>query len=142
MRAAISDAELSKCLEVFRTALGAYSAMKDCRQEQYVREARSDHEATVEFLTGATPHAGQARWSALQATEKMYKSYLVATGSDVPKGWKGHDLTHLSDVAQAAGLQPADSFFIDSVQCPADVRYGEIPSSAHEAVHAHHAALE
>jgi|HubBroStandDraft_6_1064221.scaffolds.fasta_scaffold258772_2 hypothetical protein len=55
---------------------------------------------------------------------------------------KSHDLSRLSDLAEAAGLIPADSYFIDAVQCPAAMRYGETGSSVFEAVSAHHAALE
>jgi hypothetical protein len=140
LRAVLPDDALAMCLDVFHAGIGAYGAMRDCVEEPYVREALTDHHASVAHLSGTRAHPGQAQWSALQAVEKMYKSFLVAAAQPVPK--RGHDLHQLSELAAKAGLEPADSFFVNSVQCAAGVRYGEISTSIKEAVTSHHAALE
>ena len=139
LRQSLTDTELQSLLDVFLLALPAYDAMRAVRDARFVPEALTDHEQTVRHLSGKLAHPGQARWSALQATEKMYKSYLDEV--KVPFK-KVHNLTELSALTVTAGLDEADKHLIATVQCSAGVRYGEEAASVEEAVAAHHAALD
>jgi hypothetical protein len=140
LRQALTDDELRALHFAFMTGLGAYEAMRKVRDMRFVPEALADHAQTVASLTAnAHAHPGQARWSALQATEKMYKAYLKATGAEVPPV---HNLSRLSAVAAERGLVEADPYLVAAVQCTAGVRYGDVPVSIPEAIAAHHAALD
>lgn len=140
LRRSLTDDELRSLHYAFLTGLNAYEAMREVRAARFVAEALADHQQTVAHLTaGPGAHAGQARWAALQATEKMYKAYLTAVDAGVP--WT-HDISKLSAAATKAGLAAADQHFIAAVQCDAGVRYGDAAVPVAEAVAAHHAALD
>lgn len=139
LRRALTDTELAQLVELFQTAMGAYRALRDCRGEPLIAEVVSDHEATVRHLEGRNAHLGQARWSALQAAEKMFKAHIIAAGR---KPLRIHQLDVLSGLVAETGIEPPDPFFIDAVQCDPGVRYGHDCGSLEEAVRAHHASLE
>jgi hypothetical protein len=140
LRRDLTDDELRALHFAFMTGIGAYEAMWDVRDARFVPEALADHEQAVAHLAaGARAHGGQARWAALQATEKMYKAYLQAMGAPIPLV---HDIAKLSVAARKTGLPEADPHFVAAVQCSPGVRYGGLPVRIDEAVAAHHAALD
>lgn len=68
----------------------------------------------------------------------MLKSFL----KEKTGGFKnGHALEPLALAAERAGLPSTNRRLLKTVQCTADVRYGEEPISLIEAVDAHHASL-
>jgi hypothetical protein len=113
--------------------------MRFVRKQAFVREALTDHLSCVNHLTGANPHAGIARWDAPQAAEKMMKAALTTIGAQVPRT---HELTRLAAALYENGLDAIDPTWIDTVQCEAGVRYGEIRSTISDAITAHHASLK
>lgn len=140
LRGALPDDELRSLHFTFMTGLGAFEAMREARNARFVAEALADHEQTAAHLTaGARAQAGQARWAALQAAEKMYRAYLTAVHASVPRT---HDISTLSAAAATAGLAAADEHFVRVVQRDPGVRYGDAAVPLAEAVSAHHAALD
>lgn len=140
LRQDLSEEELSALLFTFETGINAYGALRSIQEIQYIREGIADHLATADHLAGGQlGHLGPARWSALQAVEKVYKALLAACGGPIPHT---HDLAKLSERAEQFGMHGADPDLINAVQCTAAVRYGELPVTLAEAVAAHHAALD
>ena len=71
--------------------------------------------------------------------EKALKAYIKQQGG-APK--YTHKLTNLAKEAENFGLPPVSQPLIDCIQCPADVRYGDISVTLDEAIKAHHASIQ
>lgn len=118
-------------------------ALIRARTRKYVEAARGDLDAAARMLAPSTNTPGIARWSCLQAVEKLFKSYLHHRGEKYPTGGpKAHDLAALSELVAAAGGPRFPSELLDQVQCAAGVRYEPESVSSHDAARAHFAALE
>ncbi len=105
----------------------------------YISEARADLRSAVAHIFSNPPHFGQSKWASLQLTEKLLKCFLKQKNVSFPKN---HDLTPLSIMASQNGLQIIPLDIIRNIQCPADVRYGEIAVNLEEAILAHHSSLK
>jgi hypothetical protein len=138
LAATLTSREREEMLEVFVLGLDALYTLRDLAPDPLVEAARADLEASVTHLTSHPVHAGQAKWSALQAAEKMIKAVIA-----VKNGKYGytHNLADLAALAATVGLPAVDPAWIASLQTKPLVRYGELPVSAGEAVAAHHASL-
>lgn len=134
----LSADERKEMLEAFGAGWTAHYSLREIRSIGMVEEVQSDLSATVTHLMAHPPHPGQAKWSALQAAEKMLKTYIAERGGSF--GFN-HKLAILEQAAQALGLPAMIPSWIVDTQCPAGVRYGEVPVSLEEAVKAHHASL-
>lgn len=100
-----------------------------------------DLTVSVAMIMQNKPHYGISKWSALQMSEKVIKSYIESKGGDVPKGGRGHDLSMLLTIASKYGLNKPPEELISKIQCPAGVRYNEGNVSMSEAIDAQHAAI-
>jgi hypothetical protein len=138
LRLALSDAELDYIWDAFHLGLPAYLLMRFVRHQPFVKEALVDHEVCVNTLLQRGAALGTARWSALQAAEKMMKSVLATLGEKVPHT---HDLSVIAKRLFDAGLEPVNPTDIATIQCAPAVRYGASPVTLEEAVRAHHASL-
>ncbi len=139
LKRTLTDQELSELLAIFRTGMAAYLLARSLHDRPFVTEAITDHESTVGFLAGNDRHAGQARWAALQASEKMLKSCIELSGG---RPGKHHDLRRIASAVTTASGLVIDPAILDRIQVTADVRYGQISATVQEAVKAHHASLE
>lgn len=109
------------------------------RLYEHVEEARADLDAAVGHLLTRPPATGLAKWSCLQAVEKVFKSFLHYAEGGYPKS---HDLLRLYKRMELRGGPVLSHDLISSVQCPPSVRYDSDSVSSQEAVRAHFAALE
>lgn len=102
-------------------------------------QAESDWEIATSHLAHQSPNYGQARWSTLQFSEKMMKWMIKRLTKNTPP--HTHDLSKLIKLLEsysfAASLKP----LLPSIQCSAELRYGEAPSSRQEAYEAYKSSL-
>ena len=134
----LSEAEREELRSSFLLGWDAYEALRELRSVGMVEKVRGDLSATVAHLAGRPSQSGLAKWAALQATEKMLKTYISEVHGKFPPT---HNLAALAAQAVGLGLPALDDGWIQSVQCPAGVRYGDSVVSLNEAVLAHHASL-
>lgn len=123
----------------FVNGMGAYSALRVVNDLEYVREAVGDFDAAVFHLIEHRPQAGLSKWASLQAVEKLIKAYISQKGGTVKRI---HSLQELVAYAVTFGFPAQPQQYLENIQCPAGVRYGEIVVSVEESVKAHHVSLE
>ncbi len=105
----------------------------------YITEIVDDLKATTSYLLSEPPNYGFARWSSLQATEKIVKSY-IASKQEVPE--RVHRLSAMCQAANKLGLPLQESAKIAAIQCSAEVRYDSAGATKEEAITAHYISLE
>jgi len=123
-----------KIFKLFIKGHECFNYLNGIKSYPFVNEVISDLEASVLHATNHPPHFAQSKWSSLQATEKILKSYLRSNGAKFPKN---HNLRALVTRANKTGLFPIDKEWINSVQCTANTRYGEEPVTLVQAWSAH-----
>jgi hypothetical protein len=131
--------EVIKIGIAFTTGMAAYSTLDVIRDVEYVREAVGDFDAAVAHLMEHRPQPGLSKWASLQAVEKLVKAYISQKGEAVKRT---HSLEGLYDQAARLGLPTPPQQYLEDVQCPAGVRYGEVAVSVEEALKAHLVSLE
>lgn len=137
LRRSLTTAETTEILADFMCAFEDYCLIEQVRDLELARQARHDYEATVHhLLAGAN---GQARWSALQAAEKMLKAFIASAGEKPPFT---HELKRVAKEAVGLGLGEIPKALLASAQCDPAVRYGDLRVSRKEAVVAHYASLD
>ena len=135
----LSRKEMFKIANFFASVLSTLQGLAEIKSISFIPEARADLDPAVSHIFSQPPHYGQSKWSSLQFTEKLIKSYLKLKGEKIPR--KRHDLITLSALAEKNGLAPIPRDLLKRIQCPAGVRYGEVPVTLKEAIDAHHASL-
>ncbi|MDX1973807.1 MAG: hypothetical protein SFY68_14845, partial [Candidatus Sumerlaeia bacterium] len=130
LRYQLSDVELLGIKEIANFAFVTYLSLERLSKYDLAEAARSDLHLCVSNLTEAHPHFGQARWSALQAVEKIMKLALKVSGAEIPHS---HDLILLYKKINATGFSLQNPHLLDQVRCVVGVRYGETPSTRKEA---------
>ena len=131
--------EVVKISVAFTNGMAAYSALRMVNDVEYVSQAVGDFEAAVFHLMEHRPQAGLSKWATLQAVEKLIKAYISQKGGAVRRT---HSLSELADHAATFGFPAPPKQYLDNVQCPPGIRYGEISVSVEEALKAHHVSLE
>jgi len=102
------------------------------------REAMADLRVAVDSIIASQPAYGLSRWSTLQFTEKLMKSFLKTVTQNVPFT---HDLRRLNSLLGQHGLPTVPTTLLDVIQCPADVRYNNSLVTMEEAILSHHMSL-
>jgi HEPN domain-containing protein len=139
MKHSLAVPELEAVRYAFYIAFTAYAALEAVRDRPLVREAMSDLASTVNFLTGRPPHAGQARWAAKMAAEKMIKAAIRSRGGEPAKD---HRLRDLATKANEVGAPQIPTQLLNEIDCVAGTRYGEVPVTPEQVVAAHYASLQ
>ena len=103
----------------------------------FMLEAMSDFEIAVDCLV-TRPNYGMAKWSYLQATEKVLKSYLQRKAATFKRT---HSLLGLSQAAESVGLPVQPRHHLAEIQCEPGVRYDASIVKREEAYTAHVAAM-
>ena len=137
MRASLTPHEVEELGYLFLQGYAALTRMEVSSGLSFVREAMSDHDAAVQFLT-ASQHFGQSKWASLQATEKILKAYIALTNGPAKRI---HGLEKLAVTGEQLGLARISRQQLSLIQCEAGVRYGEIAVDCTDALAAHHASL-
>lgn len=131
--------EVIKISVAFVLGMGAYTALEAIKDIEFIREVIGDFDASVAHLLTPNPQAGLSKWASLQVVEKLYKAYISQKGEFIIRT---HSLQKLCKHAEQLGLPSPPQDYIDFVQCPAGVRYGEISVSLEESLKAHLVSLE
>ena len=139
LRFRLTNAELKAIFDQAVRASRAYCSLESLKAHDLAIAARSDLSLCASNLTGQQPHHGQARWSALQAVEKVLKLALSIAGIQYDRN---HRLGELNEKLPTAGHVQIVDALLQRVTCSPGVRYGEMPSTAVEAMAAHEASLE
>ena len=108
------------------------------RRHELVRLALIDLDTAVQHLSNERGDRGLARWSSLQAVEKMLKGYIALRNATFKRS---HDPGRLTDQAEGLGLPSIARPWLAMVQCSAGARYGTEQSTLESAVTAQQAAL-
>jgi hypothetical protein len=138
LRSALSDGELAEFLRRFMEGFTAMSAVETVGDRPMVFEARGDLSAAFEFLVSRPQQLGQARYSAMQAAEKLIKSFIDARGENFKRI---HSISKLNNAAVRLGLSPIDPTWIAAIECTADPRYGQEKSTPDQAYRAYWLSL-
>lgn len=125
-------------LNVFRNHRYALEGLRHARDFQFVRSARNDLAAAVQHLVSVPVHTGLSKWSSLQATEKLLKSYIASHGGTVRHT---HNLRLLAQTAYNLGLPEFKPHVIDAIICEAGVRYDESVVTKDDAYGALHGSI-
>jgi hypothetical protein len=134
----LTEDERKRMLAAFILGIDAHEALDERLPNALIDAARGDLEATVTHLTSHPVHPGQAKWSALQAAEKMLKALITEKHGTF--GYH-HNLSTLALEVSRLGIPSVDPQLIVLLQTGAGARYGEFAVSIDEAVTAHHASL-
>lgn len=139
VRCSLTTQELHAIGGVYTRAFQDLCCFSDLRGVDMLDEIRSDLRVAVDHLAGTTPHFGQSKWSSLQATEKMLKSFIRSSGGSPPNT---HRLEELVKIAVLHGLTTVDQTVLARIQCSPDVRYGQPECMLLEAHGAHIGSIE
>lgn len=135
----LTKSEMSKLAHFFISTFETFLRLFEIKDKPFIPEARVDLDTAVNNIISSSPNYGQSKWASLQFTEKLFKCFLKLKNVDVPKK---HDLNLLSNLASQNSLPIIPATIIQDIQCPAGVRYGEIPVGLEEAILAHHSSLK
>lgn len=136
--AALPDNELEHIHEKFMLGLQAFGILEGSSDLALMQNARADVASSLNQLIGSHPDYGLAKWSSLQASEKVLKAAIRGTGQEPAKT---HDLEKLSRQAENAGIENKWRHLVRYIQCTPSIRYGDEPCDRDDALRAHHAAL-
>ncbi len=130
--------ELQNIFDLYKFGFEAMLDIDEVSGSTFATQAKADIKATLSHLFSSPPNHGLSKWSSLQAVEKFIKAYIERRGNTPPFS---HDLARLAAEAELLGLPTISCDDLAKIQCPAGVRYGQVPVSLNEAVEAHQAAL-
>jgi hypothetical protein len=108
-------------------------------RSELTQQGRADLMASSSHLFDSPPNYGLSKWASLQAAEKFIKDFIVAQGGTAPRS---HNLRQLAAIATRHGLTTIPEYWLDDIECSAEVRYGGISVTAQEAIEAQYAALQ
>lgn len=139
LRHSLSDSHLGQLFDYFMLGFEGLRQLQTLAGDELVKSAFADIAACVDHISGNSPNYGLAKWSSLQAAEKVLKAGIRKTGAQFPKT---HELSRLVNKARDAGLDFNNQGVIGKLQCSPGIRYGEELCTLVQAVEAHHAVFE
>jgi hypothetical protein len=117
----------------FRSAHDSFTSLQRAPKSPLVEAAIADLAIVAKTVLSEPIHHGLSRWSALQATEKLYKAYIKAKGSPYEHT---HGLEKLDDAARKLGFRGLSDRVLEIVRCKPGVRYDGSASTLVQAVEA------
>jgi hypothetical protein len=139
MAHSITGEEVVKLGAASAAGMGNFAVLNEVSDVPLVREALGDYDAAVMHLVESRKNAGLSKWASLQATEKLLKAFIQTKGQTYSET---HSIKKLVKQAINLGLPTPLQGYVESVECGAGVRYGEIPVTKREAAIAHMVSLE
>ncbi|MBW2608497.1 MAG: HEPN domain-containing protein [Deltaproteobacteria bacterium] len=139
LRHSLSDSHLRQLLDNFMLGYDGLRQLQTLVGDELVNSAFADIAACVDHISSNSPNYDLAKWSSLQAAEKVLKAGIRKTGAQFPKT---HKLSQLVKIARDAGLDLHSDGVIVKLQCSPGIRYGQEPCTLEQAVEAHHAVFE
>lgn len=138
LRKSTTDNELQYLLDTFCLGLWSLTTLERICDDELIKSARADIEATVTHIMSSRSEFGLAKWSSLQAAEKYLKYLLKSKGNKIPKT---HHLIELTEKLNDLGVNVDITNEVNNIQCNPSIRYGETKISLEDAINAHHASL-
>jgi hypothetical protein len=138
LRHALLDDELAGFLDRFMSAFDAMSRLEAVTSLPMILEARGDLNTAFQSLMSRPPQLGQARYAAMQASEKVLKCFIDSRGAQFERM---HLIAKLHETSVRLGLIPIDLAWIAEVECSAGARYGEEKSAPEQAYRAYWLSL-
>jgi HEPN domain-containing protein len=136
----LSNDELEALFNQFIFGRNAFMRIFEVfEQSELTKQAHADLIASSSHLFDSDPNYGLSKWASLQAAEKFIKDFIVTKGGTPPKS---HNLKQLAMIAEQHGLKTIPEYWLDDIECSAEVRYGRINVTAQEAIEAQYAALQ
>lgn len=108
-------------------------------RSELTQQARADLMASSSHLFDSPPNYGLSKWASLQAAEKFIKDFIVTKRGTAPRS---HNLKRLAAIAEGHGLAKIPEYWLDDIECSAEVRYGGINVTAQEAIEAQYSSLQ
>lgn len=140
LAASLTDDEVNEIAEIFLLGQRVFSAMDHIgRSFPMVESACVDLRKAAEICVNDARSQGLSCWHSLQATEKLMKVLLYASGASFPKT---HELIELNKLLRKHCGLVIDDALLALIQCPASVRYEPENTSQAEAVQSHSAAMQ
>lgn len=135
----LSPEEENNILQVFGFASELFDLLsKESNRDSLCESAKEDFKYAVDSLLHNHINVGHSKWASLQATEKILKSILQRKKVNFKKN---HNIEKLIKSLQEIGFPTVSDDFINTIQCKASVRYGEIPFKLEDAIKAHHYSI-
>jgi len=138
LRGSLTEHELQTLYQWFISGHKGFQRIQSLAGDDLIKSALADIDACVGNLSGDKPNFGLAKWSSLQAGEKVLKAAIHRKGAVFSRT---HDLSALINEASRAGLCLHIDSIIASLQCSPGIRYGEEACGLREAIDAHHAVF-
>lgn len=139
LRGSLSDSDLRQLFEYFIFGFHGLRRLQTLQGDELVESSFADIDACINHLLGDRPNYSLAKWSSLQAGEKVLKATIRKTGAQYAKT---HELSHLAEDAHRAGLCLDIKTIIGSLQCSPGIRYGNETCTLRQAIEAHHAVFK
>jgi HEPN domain-containing protein len=131
--------EEKNILQVFGFASELFELIsKESNRNSLCESAKEDFKYAVDSLLHNQINVGHSKWASLQATEKILKSILQRNKIGFKKN---HNLGELIESLRGIGFPTVNNDLINTIQCNAGVRYGEIPYKIEDAIKAHHYSI-
>lgn len=135
----LSLEEESNILQIFIFASELFDFLsKESNKDGLCESAKEDFKYAVDSLLNNQFNIGHSKWASLQATEKILKSILQRNKIAFNKN---HKLGELIESLQLIGFPNVGDDLINTIQCKASVRYGDIPFKLEDAIKAHHYSI-
>jgi hypothetical protein len=120
LAARVSPIDLENLLRHTVASWRTFELLRSLSADDLVHNAIANFDAVVHHVMARPPNFGEARWAALQASEKLVKAAVQSRRGKFPFT---HDLATLNKLLPANGLPPLDLNQVGSIQCEAAVRY-------------------
>lgn len=137
--ASLSQETLNTLRNLFCAAIDNFAWIGRAPKSELINSAQADLASASQCILGTPTHYGLSRWSSLQATEKLYKSYISAKGKSVERT---HDLIRLNESSCSLGFRGISNELLDKICCNASIRYDGSKSTLHQALDSYWASLQ
>jgi HEPN domain-containing protein len=130
--------ERNRIISFFSLAYDAFYSIDAVRRNPLITSALSDIDSAVSHIMDKKAQYGLSKWSTLQFSEKLLKSYLIKKGTKPPKS---HNVIKLHSLAVKHGMPAIKQKILISIQCQPSVRYEEEYITLENAINSHLASL-
>ena len=134
-----SHRDRMELMQFFVSALNTFHILEELgTQHPLASSAIADLTLASQLCCSTNPQLGLSRWHSLQGAEKAIKLYLTLKDAVFPYT---HNLTELLKLVDLDRFPTITDQLISIIQCPAKIRYGEIPTTLNETASAQMAAM-
>lgn len=136
---ALNKEEYLKLVNGFIMGMPAFILLEMFSQNDLIKKAMGDYDAVVNHLIGQNADYGLAKWSSMQAVEKVLKYAIESKGIEYGRI---HDIYKLSEQVKTLGIDPPSEILLNKVTCSPGIRYRKEIISPEQAVEIQYASLQ